>query len=311
MSSAAPPIPLPAASALLQRLGLSLVGAVARRIPPPALARLLARDEVSLLLPFAGQGGAVPLTRYTLRPWLRQGAWYAVRGLAPAWVPPALERDLQRASRRALETDGDAHTWRRLARGWMDYAVGGVSPRWLADPFWAAAGELAWGDAAFQAEVAHLLIGELRRRVLFTPGSPPAPLIATRTFWALIALAEVGRPAPWRLLLRRRAAVRGLRRLKAHAATVTLAPGWAEVWDQWLLTEAMRLWQPVDRAVAPELRAALAALPLHVQLGQCAVDSSDPPPVALAAAGWEACLEPWVATLARWDREPLAEPTVA
>lgn len=305
--SVVPPIPLPAASALLRRLGLSLVEAVARRTSPPALARLIGRNEVDLLLPFAGIGGAVPLTPHTLRPWLRQILWYGARGLAPTWAPPILVGDLQRAANAALHSGANARTWGRIARAWIERAVGGVSPRWVAVPFWAAAGELAWGDAAFQAEVAHLLIDELRRRVIFTPGAPPRPLIATRTFWALIALAELGRPAPWRLLLRRRAAVHGLRRLKSHAAVTALAPGWAEVWDQWLLIEAVRLWRLDDKAVAPELRAAIAELPLHAELGQGGVTPPEPPPVALAAVGWEVQLQPWIVTLAQWDREPRGE----
>jgi hypothetical protein len=303
--SAAPPIPIVEASALLRRLGLALVEAVVRRAPAPALARLVSRREVALLLPFAGRRGAVPLTAHTIGPWLREQSWFAGRGLGRSWVPPQLEPALQRSSQRALECGAAAQVWEQVARAWVDRALGGISPRWLAEPFWELAGEAAWGHAALQAEVAHLLIGELRTRVLFTPGEPPAPLIAPRTYWALIAMADVGRPALWRLLLRRRAARRGLRRLQQTAARLALAPGWADVWDQWLLSEALRLWDNAAGRPTPELQRAMLAMPLHLRLNQPAA-APEAASVELAVAGWEQRVPPWLATLARWDREPPA-----
>ncbi len=148
-----------------------------------------------------------------------------------------------------------------------------------------------------------MILAELRKRVFFSPGEPPTPTIGLRTCWALIALADSGAPPLWR----RRATRLGLGRLRRTAAQAILVPGWADVWDQWLISEALRLWPGSDERLDPATRAAMLSLPIHTYLHPQQVDHEPPGPPApdLAAAGWAQRTPPWLATLARWEREPI------
>lgn len=302
-----PTPPLEEAISFLRRIGLALAGAAIRREPAPSLARLITRRDVALLLPFEGFHNALPLTRRTIWPWLKQGAWMFQRELAPRWTPPTLSRELQTAAERSLLKSRGGEQWDLLVRIWAERVVGGISPRWLGDPFWPLVGEAAWGEAAFQLQIVELLDANLRRRVLFTPGGTPTLTVAPATFWTLIALAEIGRPYAWRLMLRWRATMLGLRRLQEVAVRAALQPGWADVWDQWLIGEALRLWPKAAERPTPELQNALQALPLLSRLNT-ASPVPQQEPSALVALGWEQRVPPWIDTLARWDREQPASP---
>ncbi len=124
-SAQAPPIPLAEATALLRQLGVALLGSVVRCEPPPTLAKLLSRRDIALLLPYAGQRHAVPFTWLTLRPWMRQAAWWAVRGWRSSWAPPDLRAGLGRAVHSGLRRGAPDRRWRMLAGLWVDRMIGG------------------------------------------------------------------------------------------------------------------------------------------------------------------------------------------
>lgn len=299
-------IPLEATATLLRRVAEALLISLTRREPPPPLARLVGRRELPLLLPYAWGQRSIPARWAMLGPWLRQLWWWLLPLSARPWTPPNLGVGLARNLRRAVDRPASPKTWAELAGFWVDRSVGGATERWLPDPFWPLAGELAWGNETFLAATASVLRESLARRVIFNPGPPPVPLLSPGCFWALIALAETGRSPAWPPLPRGRLTLAGLRRLQLIAGRIALAPAWAGFWDQWVLSEAMRLWPKAAAGVEPALRDALAALPIHQRLG-------DPPApadlktVTLAAPGWERQIPPWHDLLARWDREPGAE----
>lgn len=294
-------MPLEPAAALLRRVGEALLTALLNREPAPSLAQLVGRAELPLLLPYAWGRHALPLRQSLIRPWLRQLWWWWMPLRRKAWAPPPVLPSLQRSLQRAIQRPITPDRWGELAAIWVDRSVGGIDRRWLAAPFWPLAGELAWGDTAYLTNTSRLIRRTLAQRVIFFPGPPPVPALAAPTYWTLIALAEVGQPTPWPPLPRRRVIIAGLRRLQAIGTRITLAPGWAGCWDQWIITEALRLWPNAsEQAVAAPLRSALAALPIHHHLGNAL---SAEPAAALAAPGWEQQLPPWLGDLARWDRE--------
>lgn len=294
-------LPLEPTAALLRHIGERLLAALLNREPAPALAQLVGRGELPLLLPYAWGRRALPLRRSLIRPWLRQLWWWWMPLRRKVWAPPNVLPSLQRSLKRAIQRPIAPDRWGELASIWVDRSVGGIDRRWLAAPFWPLAGELAWGDAAFLASTSRLIRQTLAQRVIFFPGPPPVPALAAPTCWALIALAEVGQPAPWPPLPRRRLIRAGLQRLQALGARIALAPGWAGCWDQWVLAEALRLWPSAQQgAASAPLRSALATLPIHHYLGQA---PSAEPAAALAAPGWDQQLPPWLGQLARWDRE--------
>lgn len=152
---------------------------------------------------------------------------------------------------------------------------------------WEALGRWAWGGPAFQRDAVALLEAKLRANVLFVGGDwstlrQPTLSLSPQTIWLLLALAAPHRIAPrpsWlrRLMAEARAALVALRARRwpwprrrddselASAMFVELGrrhglvPGWAGVWDQWLLLQAVRRWPGDD---AGPVRAAIAALPL-------------------------------------------------
>lgn len=297
-------IPLTEATLLLRRLGTTLLGAIARCEPVPHLAHMLEPRDVSLLLPYANLHASVPLTRLSVRPWMKQAMWIVRRSSASGWNPPDLSADVERSVHAGVRR-GSQRAWNKLARAWMNQRVGGISPRWLATPLWELAAEMAWGDMTFQNEIARMLLGALRQRVLVTSDHLPVPLITPRTCWACVALAPIGTPQSWRMQLQRGAITRGLRCLQAIAAGYMLTPGWAGVWEQWLMSEALRLWNGAAERVEPPVRTALLALPLHTRL-HATVPSGDTPATAdvdLATPDWDQDLPSWISILARWDRE--------
>lgn len=301
-------VPLRAAATMLRRISEPLIDGLARGERPAPLSQIITWPEAQLLLAYAQRQNAIPLRWGVLRLWLWQTGWQISQRWRRDWQPPDLTQHLSHAARRSLQHGVSVPRWELIAAHWLDRRVGGVSARWLAQPFWTLAGTLAWSDAHTQAETARTLLATLQRRVLFEPDAPSLPLLVPQTCWTLIALAEIGRPSRWHLPLRRRRTVAALRRLQHIATLHALAPGWAGLWDQWVLLEALRLWPgALDRCTA-QLRTALLALPLREQLGLPPVTPSAAlPPVALAAAGWEQHIPSWLATLARWEREPVPD----
>jgi hypothetical protein len=295
-------VPITEAVELLRRIGTGLIEAIAHQ-EAAALSRLITPSQVPLLLPFAGRRGRIPFQRDMLGAWARQLGWWIARPWRRTWSPPNLAGSLYVSSLNALRAGRSEAIWRALAQHWMSRALGGVTHEWLADPFWRLAGELAWTDPSFRADCARTLTTALSRRVLFSPDGPPLPQIAPRTFWALIALTEIGR-LPLRLFgLRRHRVSAALRRLRQQSALLAQAPGWADLWDQWLIIEALRIWPSATAHLPKPLAAAVLALPLRALLEPSANIVTAEPMPALAALGWDTHIPPWLATLAGWDRE--------
>ncbi len=287
---------------LLRQVGAGLIDAIAEQ-RPAALSRLIEPRQVPLLLPFAGRRQSVPFDRDTLGAWVRQLGWRIARPWRRIWSPPDLAGHLSVSSLHALYAGYPEEDWRALVQHWMGRALGGVAPDWLAASFWPLAGELAWNESVFQAGCSRTLISALSRRVLFSPDGPPLPQIAPRTFWALIAIAPVGRIPLRPFGLRRHRVSAGLQRLRKQSAVLAQAPEWAGLWDQWLIVEALRVWPGVAGYTPRPLREAVLALPLRPLLepgANAAADRGAPP---LAAPGWDTQIPPWITTLARWDRE--------
>lgn len=153
------------------------------------------------------------------------------------------------AEHRAVLADGLASSGRMLAlRQWTwnirNLQAGGGQPG--LDQLAPAIVALAFTEAHFRGEIAGLLVQVLSQRVMFHRDPAPVVRLHPATVTCLARLwAEKARPDLGA----------GLDRL---ADRMIAQPGWAGFWDQWILSEAVRLWD-----VTPPSR--VATLPVLAQ----------------------------------------------
>ncbi|WP_448207780.1 hypothetical protein [Azospirillum sp. sgz302134] len=200
-----------------------------------------------------------------------------------------------RAARTALPfTD-----WRRRMKR-FPALVRFVPPerRYVPDGGWRLAGTIAWSDPRFL----HALGMGIRRRVRAT-GSPldmpegavrPAP----ETFWLLCAA-----------LPDRRSGSPPSAHLTELALRLANAPGWAGVWEQWLIAEAISAAGSAAGLVARSAVARLLAqLPVFDRPAYRALRGTlgppDPEGPSIAAPDWDAAAPPCLGTSLRAASTP-------
>lgn len=291
-------MPLNSAALMLRRIGTELLHALAQQQPLPLLDQLIDRRETALLLSYARLSHAIPLSRRTYRLWTQQLRWWLRLRQDRLWAPPDLAAGIATSIRATLKRPLPREQWQPLAAHWIDRLLDGLSPHWVAAPFWELAGSIAWQDEAFLMATASTLRRSLATRVIFEPGPPPAPLLTPQTWWMLIALSNVHSQ---KRTLRLENKTAGIRRLQAIGSDIALASGWAKLWDQWLITEVLRIEPGARERIPPPLQRAIAALPIQRLRGHAPV-TADRAAVALAAPGWDRAVPPWFQLLIEWDQ---------
>lgn len=130
----------------------------------------------------------------------------------------------------------------------------------LPDLYWPLAANAAWQDGEFQIRVGYAAWNYLRHTEILTQNESSIPSLSTNTFWALLLMLE---PEPQANtvkvpVMKQRSqgesqlpgtfsptwVGREAGALRTAALIQASAPGWAEFWDQWLIAQAIRAWQP-------------------------------------------------------------------
>ncbi len=171
--------------------------------------------------------------------------------------------------------------WRRWLK--RSPAIGRFAPpqrQYVPDSGWRTAGAIAWGDGRFL----HALATGIRRRLRMT-GSPldaPQGVVrpAPETFWLLCAALPGGRSRQ-----------PSSARLADLALRLADRPGWAGVWEQWLIAEAILATESEPRTDARRL---LAQLPIFdrpaYRVLRGSLGAADSVGATIAAEGWDEAL---------------------
>lgn len=192
-----------------------------------------------------------------LRPWLqpptvRRPRAAVMRQLAAIFryggVPADLS-PLQQGTLEAALSGPDAADQQRLG------ACPGP-PQPVADLVLDALGSAAWYDPDLRLHAASRVRSHLRSRIVFAPAALPVAESSHRFFWSLLACAPA---RPWQRVRRSSPACR----LKSAASRLALRPGWAGLWEQWLLARWLSSSRRGGPAAMPAVLArGLVGLPL-------------------------------------------------
>jgi hypothetical protein len=125
--------------------------------------------------------------------------------------------------------------------------------------YWPLAANAAWCDGEFQFRVGYLARQYLRQTEFLTPIEPSLPSFSPNVFWILLLLLpENTHAGPGGQLFQRGGKIdsstvpdlpliwiqRAEKTLRSVANIAAATPGWAGFWDQWLITQAIRVWKP-------------------------------------------------------------------
>lgn len=163
--------------------------------------------------------------------------------------------------------------------------------------FWAVLGERAWADLFYRHTVARRLEQAIHQRTLFAlQGKCAFPIftLSPRTFWLLISLSAARADFGFRDRPRVRHIVQKLHDLGGEMG---LQPEWANLWDQWVLLEAIRSRPSGPQAVA--ILRALDALPLG-RLGKVEASAK---PVSAEEQGIQLAQPQWSADIPVWFQD--------
>ena len=181
--------------------------------------------------------------------------------------------------------------------------------------FWELIGERAWNDIRFGYTISHLIETELRQRTLLAIGEFDTICLSPQTFWLLLVLAKpykasMQTPNSRGNLIQR---LQGLfqrvflqterekvvKKLQQEGEIQGLTPGWATLWDQWILLEALAQWG--DEACSNRLKQTLRNLPLM------SYQPTQPDPIHLGEEQQTSLIrisDPnWEEFMPRWFRE--------
>ena len=290
-------LPIARASDVLRRVGGALVADLLARRPLTPVATLLEGEDVRLMAAARAQ----TLHRHALAAGLKRGWWH--RRQPPR--PPDL-RTTALAWRQGSFSPQESKV-QLLERIEQGYA--GIDERRLALPFWPLAAIRAWGDLAFQYEVAAAGRAVLRKRVLLSShemkalytGARAAPLLSPQFFWLLLAAADTCRDGRiWRPGERRRR--RAAAQLQAIADELAYTAAWAGFWEQWLLLELASQDKRWSGHLSMRLQAAVAALPIFQ-----AFPEYKPAPVQVSTAAEVPGLANWAGEAPGWVRRLYAQ----
>lgn len=251
-------LPLDAEVAMFRDLGRQLLLAVLQQDPLPPLPALLTLEQAQVNRPkliwpsllqryrVYGQQDLVADLGLILQDsfrQLRQRRWRASYQSVQQWPPRILFTRLVN----------------RLAR-----ALGRVAPEAMPDDLLELLAASAWGDLAFQHELAGQFRTHLRQSVLFTQRDKALVLLSPNTFWVLLALAPNSMLFSLDCFTRaywwHRWAAQHLQQVAAHRILNTV--DWADFWDQWIVWRAIALCPDAVVRLNPLLYNALMALPI-------------------------------------------------
>lgn len=171
----------------------------------------------------------------------------------------------------------------------------------LPPALWQIAGERAWLDNAFRMELAFWVEKTFARRVLFRVAENDQErdmrtvTFSPNTFWMLLAITCACSPIDGLRVPKR--TIEAFCRI-VEDKQLGRAPGYATLWDQWLLLEAV-YWLRQKRVRIPtSIRQAVALLPLRHLDTQYTGPESD-----LAAPDWQQNIPDWFSNWFKMHRQ--------
>jgi hypothetical protein len=301
-------LPVEEVAGVLRNIGWHLLGCVLND-SAPQLRDYVSPETALLFVTSPGftrrRGGQL----YAGQSWLRR---------APAMAWSHLWRLLRRERRyafadtveRAAHSKLSQRAWQARVQDELEHQLELHRDYRFPPDFWALLGVRAWNDAVFRRNSAELLEKALRQRVLFSAELTPAEddnlhfptmLLSSNLFWLLLALAVAATEFNWtyRLFPTRRRVRRALKLLQTEGLRHGLQPGWANVWDQWVLLEAAAFWLSEQRP--PALIHLLHDLPLaQYRTGQATDATTEIDQRLIAQPTWRDTMPRW---FGEWNRQ--------
>ncbi len=278
-------LPIDATTTLLREIGMHLLSAILQGTEPQ-LRKYITSDTAQLLVTSLGYIRRDNKQLYAGQPWWRR--W-------PATSWSRWRRFLRWERRYPFEktvhgvTQGNLSqlAWHARVKDELQHQFDLHRGYRYAPEFWGLLGERAWADLEFQRDTAVLLENTLRQRTPFsadlTKRAPsgqtnpnfPVMYLSPKLYWILLTMAIATTKLNWtyRIWPSRRYVRKAILLLKTMGLDQGLQPGWATMWDQWVLLEAAENW---GTANLPEsVAATLSTLPL-ADLRQGGELKSDP-----------------------------------
>jgi len=284
-------LPIAQACTLLQRVGRALALAVLAPHPLAPVTTFLARGEEQLLAPAPPRD----LRRHR-RATGHERYWWRLHKRPH---PPEL-RKIGAAWRDGSVSPlvSQLHVLERIEKGYQ-----GLTAHHLPEQFWQLAGIRAWGDLAYQQELAHACRAALCDRVLFTaaemgvfyPRTGPVELLSPQVFWLLTAVADTCPEGAlwWPSQRRCRQAAAQLQEIGEKLACTAQ---WASLWDQWFILELASQDSAAFANLTPQLQAAITELPIFRVLPEYKPPLPIGPnlPQAPQLASWQGTVPEWM-----------------
>lgn len=202
---------------------------------------------------------------------------------------------------KALEGEITEESWRTPIMTKIGQELGMGPGYRLPEPMWTLVGLSAWGSPAYTLHIARRIESYLRRWTLVTLDPQPTITLSVRTYWLLLALSGTNLQYRIDRMFQHQKSLRDtwlvIRRMRQEGAKQGLIPGWANLWDQWLLLEAFEQWN--HGRWPPELEASTGALPLRpfAEIHTRRIHTfPDHAITDLAAPGWDTAFPGWFKT---------------
>ncbi len=236
-----------------------------------------------------------------LRAWESNCRRQRSRTILPSrWAAPP--SSFEAIVRQAISGELSAQAVRNRLIAQIAHHFGNNSPLYTPDKLWQLAGEIAWREPHFQAEIGVLVKDYFHDRVLFTGGDMPTAILSPQTFWLLIVLTQKRNPFTRpRLNQEHRLVSEIIRQLQRIGQKQAMSSGWTGWWDQWVISETFRRWPIAFKKLDLKLNQALTTLPFLAmtepdaltrdygkQQGKTTAASSK-----LAKLNWEKDIPPW------------------